>query len=60
VFIEYGLDIEKSLALSGAILVQLVKFYFLIIVGLIVYILGKTRLTTSDKKKNSNQNELSE
>jgi hypothetical protein len=58
VFIEYGLDIEKSLALSGAILVQLVKFYFLIIVGLIVYILGKTRLTTSDKKKNSNQNEL--
>ena len=48
VFIEYGLDIEKGLALSGAILVQLVKFYFLIIVGLIVYILGKTRVIDSE------------
>jgi uncharacterized protein (TIRG00374 family) len=56
VFIEYGLDIEKSLALSGAILVQLVKFYFLIIVGLIVYILGKTRIRESDSKNESFQN----
>ncbi len=48
VFIEYGLSIRTDKALSGAILVQLMKFYFLIIVGLTVYILGKTRVTSQD------------
>ncbi|MHA1976927.1 MAG: lysylphosphatidylglycerol synthase transmembrane domain-containing protein [Candidatus Hodarchaeales archaeon] len=48
VFIEYGLSISTDKALSGAILVQLVKFYFLIMVGLIVYVLGKTRVTSQD------------
>ncbi len=48
VFIEYGLSISTDKALSGAILVQLVKFYFLIVIGIIVYILGKTRVNTQD------------
>jgi uncharacterized protein (TIRG00374 family) len=48
VFIEVGLGISTDIALSGAILVQLVKFYFLIIVGLVVYVLGKTRVTTQN------------
>jgi uncharacterized protein (TIRG00374 family) len=46
VFIEVGLGISTDIALSGAILVQLIKFYFLITVGLIVYVIGKTRITT--------------
>ncbi|MHA2108656.1 MAG: lysylphosphatidylglycerol synthase transmembrane domain-containing protein [Candidatus Hodarchaeales archaeon] len=48
VFIEYGSSISTDKALSGAILVQLVKFYFLIVIGIIVYILGKTRVNTQD------------
>ena len=51
VFIEYGLSISTDKALSGAILVQLVKFYFLIMVGLIVYILGKTRVNSQNFDK---------
>ncbi|MFX1517081.1 MAG: YbhN family protein [Promethearchaeota archaeon] len=38
-------------AATGAILVQLVKFYFLIIVGILVYIAGKTRVTSQDLKE---------
>ncbi len=53
VFIEYGLSISTDRALSGAILVQLVKFYFLIVVGLIVYILGKSRVTPHDLNRPS-------
>ncbi len=53
VFIEYGLSISTDMALSGAILVQLVKFYFLIVVGLLVYILGKTRVTSQDIEDSS-------
>ena len=48
VFIEVGLGISTDAALSGAILVQLIKFYFLIIVGLIVYIIGKSRITIKE------------
>ena len=44
--------IEKTeMAATGAILVQLVKFYFLIIVGILVYIAGKTRVTSQDVKE---------
>ncbi len=46
VFIEYGLGISTIEAFSGALLVQLVKFYFVIIVGLVVYVLGKTHVTS--------------
>ena len=48
VFIEVGLGISTDIALSGAILVQLIKFYLLIIVGLVVYVIGKTRVTTQN------------
>ena len=54
VFIEIGLGISTDIALSGAILVQLVKFYLLIIVGLVVYVIGKTRVTTQKNPSDSN------
>ncbi|MFX0049653.1 MAG: lysylphosphatidylglycerol synthase transmembrane domain-containing protein [Candidatus Hodarchaeota archaeon] len=54
VFLKSGLGLDSTLAFSGAILVQLVKFYFLIIVGILVYIVGKTRVSTYDLEENSN------
>ncbi|MCK4847938.1 MAG: flippase-like domain-containing protein, partial [Candidatus Heimdallarchaeota archaeon] len=50
VFIEVGLGISTDIAISGAILVQLLKFYFLIVVGLVVYVIGKTRVTAQNIK----------
>jgi uncharacterized protein (TIRG00374 family) len=63
VFIEVGLGINTDIALSGAILVQLIKFYFLIIVGLVVYIIGKTHIakqaiTSNPKRKMKNNKSL--
>lgn len=55
VFIEIGLGISTDIALSGAILVQLIKFYLLIIVGLVVYVIGKTRVTTQKNPSDSNK-----
>ncbi|MHA1542739.1 MAG: hypothetical protein ACTSQH_07160, partial [Candidatus Hodarchaeales archaeon] len=52
VFIEVGLGISTDIALSGAILVQLIKFYFLILVGLVVYVIGKTRIATREITSN--------
>ena len=46
-----GLNLGIDKAAAGAILVQLVKFYFLIIVGIVVYIVGKTRVTSRDLKE---------
>ncbi|MFW9902881.1 MAG: lysylphosphatidylglycerol synthase transmembrane domain-containing protein [Candidatus Thorarchaeota archaeon] len=46
VFLDIGLGLGSTLALSGAILVQLMKFYFIIIVGLLVYVAGKTKVTS--------------
>lgn len=51
VFLEMGLNLGLDKAAAGAILVQLVKFYFLIIVGIVVYIVGKTRVTSRDLKE---------
>ncbi len=48
VFLDIGLGLGSTVAVSGAILVQLVKFYFLILVGLIVYVLGKTQVSSKD------------
>ncbi|MFX0119002.1 MAG: lysylphosphatidylglycerol synthase transmembrane domain-containing protein [Promethearchaeota archaeon] len=48
VFLELGLNLGTTPAAAGAILVQLVKFYFIILVGLLVYIAGKTRVTSKD------------
>jgi uncharacterized protein (TIRG00374 family) len=50
IFIEYGLGISTTEAFSGALLVQLVKFYFVIIVGLIAYAFGKTRIVKHNHK----------
>lgn len=50
-FIEKGLGLPSTEATAGAILVQLVKFYFVIFIGIIVYILGKSRVTTKDLEK---------
>jgi uncharacterized protein (TIRG00374 family) len=44
VFLDIGLGLGSTLAASGAILVQLMKFYFIIIVGLLVYVTGKTKV----------------
>ncbi|MHA1972021.1 MAG: lysylphosphatidylglycerol synthase transmembrane domain-containing protein [Candidatus Hodarchaeales archaeon] len=44
-------DGGSTLATSGAILVQLVKFYFLILVGIMVYIIGKSKITSEDLSK---------
>jgi len=52
---EANFGISSTLATSGAILVQLVKFYFLIIVGILVYILGKTRIKTHTFNTNETQ-----
>ncbi|MFX1505888.1 MAG: lysylphosphatidylglycerol synthase transmembrane domain-containing protein [Promethearchaeota archaeon] len=46
VFLDIGLGLGSTLAASGAILVQLMKFYFVIIVGLLVYVAGKTKVTS--------------
>jgi uncharacterized membrane protein YbhN (UPF0104 family) len=37
-----------ELAASGAIMVQLLKFYFLILIGILVYVVGKTRVSSRD------------
>jgi uncharacterized protein (TIRG00374 family) len=55
VFIEVGLGISTNIAISGAILVQLIKFYLLIIVGLVVYVIGKTRVTAQKNPSDSNK-----
>ena len=55
VFIEVGLGISTDIALSGAILVQLIKFYLLIIVGLVVYVIGKTRVTAQKNPSESDK-----
>jgi uncharacterized protein (TIRG00374 family) len=55
VFIEVGLGISTDIAISGAILVQLIKFYLLIIVGLVVYVIGKTRVTAQKNPSDSNK-----
>ncbi|MFX0086013.1 MAG: lysylphosphatidylglycerol synthase transmembrane domain-containing protein [Candidatus Hodarchaeota archaeon] len=47
-FLEKGLGLISTEATAGAILVQLVKFYFLIFIGIITYILGKTKVTAKD------------
>ena len=46
VFLDIGLGLGSTLAASGAILVQLMKFYFIIIVGLLVYVAGKTKVSS--------------
>ena len=48
VFLDIGLGLGSTLAASGAILVQLMKFYFIIVVGLVVYVAGKSRITSND------------
>jgi len=48
VFLKSGLGLNPTLSFSGSLLVQLVKFYFLIIVGVLVYVLGKTRVSIYD------------
>ena len=50
IFIEYGLVISTTEAFSGALLVQLVKFYFIIIIGLIAYVLGKSHAAKPNHK----------
>lgn len=50
VFLEMGLNLGTETSAAGAILVQLVKFYFIIIAGILVYIAGKTRVTSKDLK----------
>ncbi len=47
-FLQYGLKLEDKLAWSGSILVQLIKVYFLVLIGILVYLIGKTRLTMQD------------
>jgi uncharacterized protein (TIRG00374 family) len=47
-FLQFGLKLEDKLAWSGSILVQLIKVYFLVFVGILVYLIGKTRLTIQD------------
>ncbi|MHA2306698.1 MAG: lysylphosphatidylglycerol synthase domain-containing protein, partial [Candidatus Hodarchaeales archaeon] len=47
-FLEKGLGLPSTEATAGAILVQLVKFYFVIFIGIAAYILGKTRVTKKD------------
>ncbi|MFX0173612.1 MAG: lysylphosphatidylglycerol synthase transmembrane domain-containing protein [Candidatus Hodarchaeota archaeon] len=54
VFLKSGLGLDSTLSFSGSILVQLVKFYFLIIVGILVYIAGKTRVLTYDLEEKTN------
>ena len=51
VFLESGLNLGTTKAAAGAILVQLLKFYFLIVTGIAVYIIGKTRVTSRDLKE---------
>jgi uncharacterized protein (TIRG00374 family) len=46
VFLDIGLGLGSTLAASGAILVQLMKFYFIIIVGLLAYVAGKTKVSS--------------
>ncbi len=53
VFLESGLNLGTTKAAAGAILVQLLKFYFLIVTGIAVYIIGKTRVTSRDLKEKS-------
>ena len=53
VFLESGLSLRTDEAAAGAILVQLVKFYFIIVAGIFVYIIGKTRVTSTDIKEKS-------
>ncbi len=48
VFLEMGLNLGTETSAAGAILVQLMKFYFIIIAGILVYIAGKTRVTSKD------------
>ncbi len=48
VFLDKGLDLGSTIATAGAILVQLAKFYFVILVGIIVYTLGKIQVTKKD------------
>lgn len=47
-FLEKGLGLIATEATAGAILVQIVKFYFLILVGILVYILGKSKVTSKE------------
>jgi len=54
VFLDIGLGLGSTLAASGAILVQLMKFYFIIVVGLVVYVAGKSRITSRDLNESSN------
>ncbi|MFX0122777.1 MAG: lysylphosphatidylglycerol synthase transmembrane domain-containing protein [Candidatus Hodarchaeota archaeon] len=53
VFLDIGLGLGSTLAASGAILVQLMKFYFIIVVGLVVYVAGKTKIDSYDLKERS-------
>lgn len=43
--------LNTELAASAAILLQLMKFYLVIVVGLLVYVIGKSRVTTHDLKE---------
>jgi uncharacterized membrane protein YbhN (UPF0104 family) len=54
VFLKSGLGLDSTLSFSGSILVQIVKFYFLIVVGILVYIVGKTRVSTYDLEERTN------
>ena len=47
-FLEKGLGLIATEATAGAILVQIVKFYFLILVGILAYILGKSKVTSKE------------
>ncbi|MFX1282180.1 MAG: lysylphosphatidylglycerol synthase transmembrane domain-containing protein [Promethearchaeota archaeon] len=51
VFLEMGLNLGTDTSAAGAILVQLVKFYFIIITGIFAYIAGKTRVTSKELKE---------
>ncbi|UCE13602.1 MAG: flippase-like domain-containing protein [Candidatus Heimdallarchaeota archaeon] len=43
--------LDTDLAASAAILLQLMKFYLVIVIGLLVYVIGKSRVTTQDSKE---------
>ncbi|UCG03065.1 MAG: flippase-like domain-containing protein [Candidatus Heimdallarchaeota archaeon] len=53
VFLDIGLGLGSTLAASGAILVQLMKFYFIIVVGVLVYIAGKTKVASHELDEKS-------
>ncbi len=47
-FLNKGLGLTSTIATAGAFLVQLAKFYFVILVGIIVYAMSKIQVTKKD------------